>query len=232
MLEVFFEDWVFISFVGLSALICSTGSREIVMYYMYVMTFGWYLDDLYYYKQTYVFGENSVIDIPLLFYNWKILWVWTLLLILLLVLHILKEQVLYGYKMWHPFWCWKILIYSDLSCQLNWEKGCYISGIRAGLSVCWSVRLVCRVVVSVIVWQLNTVKVVCSLVRDRCVKHYQCFLVFLILCLQDLEWDKWGRSWYFSKLLQDGALAQCVVDCKIVSIVWTVLFPIPEGMRR
>ena len=114
----------------------------------------------------------------------------------------LNEQVLYGFKMWHPFWCWKILIYSDLLCQLNWEKGCYISGIRAGLSVCWSVRLVCRVVVSVIVWQLNTVKVVCSLVRDRCVRHYHCFLVFLILCLQGLEWDKWGRSWYFSELLQ------------------------------
>ena len=28
------------SLVGLSALICSTGSREIVMYYIYVMTFG------------------------------------------------------------------------------------------------------------------------------------------------------------------------------------------------
>ena len=36
-------------------------------------------------------------------------------------------------------------------CYSNWEKGCYISGIRAGLSVCWSVRLVCRVVVCVVV---------------------------------------------------------------------------------
>ena len=78
------------SLVGLSALICSTGSREIVMYYMYVMTFGWYLDDLYYYKQIYVFGENSVIDIPLLFCNWKLLWVEPYCWYYCFVLHIFK----------------------------------------------------------------------------------------------------------------------------------------------
>ena len=53
------------SLVGLSALICSMGSREIVMYYMYFMTFGWYLYDLYFYKQTYI-HEFSVIDVSAL----------------------------------------------------------------------------------------------------------------------------------------------------------------------
>ena len=52
------------SLVGLSALICSMGSREIVMYYMYVMTSGRFV-----LLQTYVFRENSVIDFPLLFCN-------------------------------------------------------------------------------------------------------------------------------------------------------------------
>ena len=104
-------------------------------------------------------------------------------------------------QMWHLYLC---IIYSW------WELGCYISGIRAGRSVrpsCW---------VS-LVWQLNTVEVVCSLVRDMCGKHYQCFLVFLIFRLQDWEWDKWGRSLYFSRMLQVwsvGLVCRWLQDCK------------------
>ena len=54
------------SLVGLSALICSTGSREIVVYYMYVMTFRmiWIIIN-----KLMLLEENSVIDIPLLFCN-------------------------------------------------------------------------------------------------------------------------------------------------------------------
>ena len=54
------------SLVGLSALICSTGSREMVMYYMYVIDL-WMICIII--NNLMFLEENSVIDFPLLFCN-------------------------------------------------------------------------------------------------------------------------------------------------------------------
>ena len=55
------------------------------------------------------------------------------------------------------------------------------------------------------------------------------FLIFVFRIENEISRGEAGTS---PSDFKSGALAQCAVGCPIVSVVWTVLFPIPKGMRR